>query len=81
MTAPDAREWYVLNPNVPAITQLRCSLRGKFKASHPDVTFVRVTLLGIRREAPWLCIDGWRVPPNDQGPEPTDADIPNREIA
>jgi hypothetical protein len=75
MTAPDAREWYRLDPDGPVVRQHQEAV-AEFKAAHPTVTFARMTILGIDRGEPWLCIDGWRATPDDQGPAPTDADIP-----
>ena len=75
MTAPDAREWYALDPDKPAVREFDAALE-QFAAAHPDVICGRFTLLGIDRGDPWLCIDGWLAAPDDQGPEPTDADIP-----
>lgn len=76
MTAPDAREWYRLDPDEPLIAGLDNAI-AEFAAKHPAVVFPRVTFLGIDRGEPWLCIDGWLTAPDDQGPEPTEADIPN----
>jgi len=75
MTAPFAREWYRLDPDGP-ITQQQHEAVERFKDARPTVTFGRITILGIERREPWLCIDGWLTPPDDQGPVPTDADIP-----
>lgn len=75
MTAPHAREWYRLDPDGPLFRQVGAAL-DEFCAAHPAVTFPRTTFLGIERGDPWLCIDGWLTAPDDQGPEPTDADVP-----
>ena len=75
MTAPDAREWYRLDPDKPVIGETNAATH-KFWATHPTCTFWRFTTLGIDRGEPWLCIDGWLTPPDDQGPAPTDADVP-----
>jgi hypothetical protein len=71
MTAPDVREWYPLDLTDPGASQ-HDAVR-KFRVAHPAVTFARLTLLG---EGGWLCIEGWAASPDDQGPLPTDADIP-----
>lgn len=80
MTAPDAREWYRLDPEGPAVRQQQEAIDA-FKGAHPDIAasekgIARMTILGMDRGEPWLCIDGWLTLPDDQGPEPTDADIP-----
>lgn len=75
MSSPDAREWYRLNMNEDGPLQIEVEI-ARYKAAHPDVICGRLTILGLDRHEPWLCIDGWLDPPDDQGPEPTDADIP-----
>ena len=74
-TNPDAREWYKLDMEVSITHQVSYSMH-EFITKHPNITFSRHTFLGIDRSEPWLCIDGWLKPPQDQGPEPTDEDIP-----
>lgn len=61
--------------DAPTVCQVN-EATHKFWAAHPTCTFWRFTILGIDRREPWLCIDGWLTPPDDQGPEPTDADVP-----
>lgn len=75
MTAPDAREWHRIDPEAPAAAQVH-EAAEQFSTAHPDIVLGRFTILGIERNEPWLCIDGWIKRPDDQGPEPTDADIP-----
>lgn len=73
MSAPDAREWYHLEPGqVEGIARSA----DQFAEAHPETRFHRCTVLGVERGDPWICIDGWVKRPDDQGPEPTDADIP-----
>jgi hypothetical protein len=73
---PDACEWYALDMEKLLPFEAQDEAVAKFKAAHPGITFGRMTILGVERQEPWLCIEGWLTPPNDQGPEPTDADIP-----
>jgi hypothetical protein len=79
MSAPDVREWYRIDPDEPALRQHQEAIEA-FKAAHPNIVdargIVRLTILGIDRGEPWLCIDGWLTAPDDQGPAPTDVDIP-----
>ena len=75
MSAPDACEWYQLDLELPAVDeQLRAS--REFTAAHPEITFIRLTVLGAPQEEAWLCIEGWLTTPTEQGPWPTEADIP-----
>jgi hypothetical protein len=75
MTAPDAREWYALDPEKPAVEEMDKAIK-QFSAIHPNITFGRFTILGAESSAPWLCVDGWLITPDDQGQPPTEADIP-----
>ena len=74
-TKPDAREWYQLDMELTIIFQVK-EATAKFCTKYPIIGFIRLTFLGLDRGEPWLCIDNWLTPPQDQGPEPTDQDIP-----
>jgi hypothetical protein len=71
MTAPDAREWYPFDHSAPGKPSEQLAWE-QFRTAHPAVTFARVSIVGKA----WLCIEGWIETPVDQGPLPTEADIP-----
>lgn len=73
MTAPDFREWI----EVTQADRVDAAIRQKVQAMRErGATWGRYTMVYVADGQCWLCADGWKVQPDDQGPEPTAADIP-----
>lgn len=73
MSEPDFREWADARPWgddwSPHLRQMSDEMAER------GATFGRITRIEAYGTS-WICVDGWRARPDDQGAEPTDADIP-----
>lgn len=79
MSAPDFREWFGLDAANPLHDFFRTEMRpvvARWEREGGAPVFLRLTHVNSE----WICLDGWRAPagcgPDDQGPAPTEADIP-----
>jgi hypothetical protein len=71
MMAADFIDWTDYDPIDPVrLQELIESQRDR------GSVFGRATLVIDRLDRSWVCLEGWKAPPANQGPEPTLADLP-----
>lgn len=71
----DWEQVYIAN-DPEAIAHAQSSMVRRMADAHKG-ELMRLTIVEDRvRDEVWLCLEGWEKKPDDQGPEPTAADIP-----